>query len=208
VQSRRLPVIRRHHGKNGASGGAFVTFAPVEPQENGKAISEASTNWSQNDKEIERFEVGRTASDKPEGRVPTEVKKGFEPSVGGEKAWNDFLQFVFGKSKMLYTVLKDWRLKNLTEDLLEIENGNHKFSSGYFEEQEKRDQLTKYCRAFFQRDIRVNINTRPLATNSQNKSVESKNAKIRSAEPLELPSEVRNAAQNVLDLFEGKIINK
>ena len=186
----------------------LATFSPREPHENSKAISEASTNWSRNDVEIEAVDVEETTTGNKEIEKsgPTKVKPTFEPS--GEKTWKDFLQFVFGKSKMLYTVLKDWRFKQLTEEVLEIENGDHKFSSGYFEEQEKRDQLAGYCRAFFQRDIRVNISARPLASTSGKDSVNSKNKKINPTEPLELHPEVRDVAQNVLDLFEGKLINK
>ncbi|HKI49081.1 MAG TPA: DNA polymerase III subunit gamma/tau, partial [Desulfobacteria bacterium] len=186
------------------------TFSPGEPHGNGNALSEASTNWSRNDKGIETVGVEETIHGKKEIEKsgPTEVKNTFETSGAGEKTWKDFLQFVFGKSKMLYTVLKDWRLKQLTEEVLEIENGNHKFSSGYFEEQEKRDQLAEYCRAFFERDIRINISARPLASNSEKGSLKGKNKETRTAEPLELPPEVRDVAQNVLDLFEGKLINK
>ncbi len=186
------------------------TFSPGEPQRNGKTLSEASTSWAQNNVEIEVVEGEKATNDKKaiEKSGTTEVKNAVEPSGDGEKTWKDFLQFVLGKSKMLYTVLKDWHLKQLTEEVLEIENGNHKFSSGYFEEQEKRDQLAGYCRTFFERDIRVNISARPLASNSENDSLKGKNRETRTAEPLELPPEVRDVAQNVLDLFEGKLINK
>jgi len=188
----------------------LFTFSPEEPQGNGKALSEASTSWSQNDKEIETVEVEETTNHKREIEKPgpSEVKNTFEPSNDEEKTWKDFLQFVFGKSKMLYTVLKDWHLKKLTEDVLEIENGNHKFSSGYFEEQEKRDQLTGYCRVFFKRDIGVNISARPLASNTEKESPKGEKEETRTAESLELPPEVRDVAQNVLELFEGKLINK
>lgn len=157
-----------------------ISFSPGQPQENGKTLSEAPTSWSPNDKEVE----------------------------SGEKTWEDFLQFVFGKSKMLYTVLKDWHLKKLTEDLLEIENGNHKFSSGYFEEQEKLDQLAEYCRMFFRRDIRVKIGVKPQESNLEEDSVSNKSKNTSATESVELPPEVRDVAQNVLDLFEGKLINK
>jgi len=96
----------------------------------------------------------------------------------------------------------------LTDDLMEIENGNRKFSSGYFEEQEKLDQLAGYCRTFFQRDIRVRIKAKPQESSLEEESVSKKKKNISVAESVELPSEVRDVAQNVLDLFEGKLINK
>ena len=109
---------------------------------------------------------------------------------------------------MLYTILKDWHLKSLTEDLLEIESGNHKFSAGYFEEQEKSDQLAAYCRAFFKREIRLKIKVGPRATHPKKENVSSTNTNVTTAKPLELPPEVRDVAQDVLDLFEGKLIQK
>lgn len=189
-----------------------ASLSPGQPQENGKTLSEAPTGWSPNDKEVVIGEVdaGQTPMGKKDieesGRADLENPS--DPSANGEKTWEDFLQFVFGESKMLYTILKDWRLEKLTEDLLEIENGNHKFSSGYFEEQGKLDQLAGYCRTFFQRDIRVKIKVKPQESNFEEDRVSSKNKKISATESVELPPEVRDVAQNVLDLFEGKLINK
>ncbi|OQY50057.1 MAG: hypothetical protein B6240_02305, partial [Desulfobacteraceae bacterium 4572_87] len=139
---------------------------------------------------------------------PTDLKLQPDKSVSGEKTWEDFLQFVFGKSKMLYTILKDWHLKTLTEDLLEIESGSHQFSAGYFEEQEKCDQLTAYCRGFFQREIQVKIKVNSKASDHKVENTSNKNTNTTKSESLELPPEVRDVAQSVLDLFEGKLIKK
>ena len=187
-----------------------MSFSPGQPRENGKTLSEAPTSWSPNDKDVAIGEVdtGETPKEEIEELGPADLKKTPDSSDVGKKTWEDFLQFVFDKSKMFYTVLKDWRLNKLTDDLMEIENGNHKFSSGYFEEQEKLDQLAGYCRTFFQRDIRVRIKVKPQEPNLEKESVSKKKKNISAAESVELPSEVRDVAQNVLDLFEGKLINK
>ncbi len=187
-----------------------ISFSPGQTQENGKTLSEAPTGWSPNDKDVAIGEVdtGETPKEEIEEPGPVNLKKPPDSSDAGEKTWEDFLQFVFGKSKMLYTVLKDWHLNKLTEDLLEIENGNHKFSSGYFEEQEKLDQLAGYCRTFFQRDIRVRIKVKLQESNLEENSVSSEKKNTSTTESDELPPEVRDVAQNVLDLFEGKLINK
>ena len=189
-----------------------VSFSPGQPRENGKTLSEAPSGWSPNDKEVTIGEVdtGETPTGKEEIEEfgQADLKDPSDPSANGEKTWEDFLQFVFGKSKMFYTVLKDWHLKKLTEDLLEIENGNHKFSSGYFEEQEKLDQLAGYCRMFFERDIRVKIGVKPQESNLEKDRVSNKNKNTSATESSELPPEVRDVAKNVLDLFEGKLINK
>ena len=157
-----------------------ISFSSEQPQENGKALLDPPSGWSPNDQEEEN----------------------------GGKTWEDFLQFVSSKSEMFYTILKDWGLKKLTQDLLEIENGGRKFSSGYFEEQEKLDQLTGYCRAFFQRDIQVKIKVKSQEPNLKKQNDSSRDKDIRSTESVELPAEVRDVAQNVLDLFEGKLVNK
>jgi len=190
----------------------LVSLSPGQPRENGKTLSEAPSGWSPNDKEaaIGKADIGETPMGKEdiEESGQADLKNPSDPSANGEKTWEDFLQFIFGKSQMLYTVLKDWHLKKLTEDLLEIESGNHKFSSGYFEEQEKIDQLSGYCRTFFQRDIRVKIKVKPQESNLEEESVSSKKKNTSATESFELPPEVRDVAQNVLDLFEGNLINK
>ncbi len=189
----------------------IMSFSSGKPRDNGKTLSEATTSWSPNDKAVTMGEVdtGETPTAKTdiEASGRTGLKNSPDPSANGEKIWEDFLQFVFGKSKMIYTILKDWHFTKFTEDLLEIENGSHKFSSGYFEEQEKLDQLAGYCRTFFQRDIRVKIKVKPQELDLEEDRVSSKNKNISADESVELPPEVRDVAQNVLDLFEGKLIN-
>ena len=187
-----------------------MSFSPGQPRENGKTLSEAPASWPSDDKDvaIDEVDAGETPKEEIEEPGPADLKKPPDSSDAGEKTWEDFLQFVFDKSKMFYTVLKDWRLNKLTEDLMEIENGNHKFSSGYFEEQEKLDQLAGYCRTFFQRDIRIKIKVKPQELKLEKETVSNKHKNISATEPVELPPEVRDVAQNVLDLFEGELINK
>jgi len=184
-----------------------VSLSPGQFQEIGKALSDPPTDWTPNTGEVDSPAppMGRA---KIETSVQTDPQNPPGPSAGGEKTWKDFLQFVLGESKMFYTVLKDWHPRKLTEDLLEIEKGNHKFSSGYFDEQEKQAQLEGYCRTFFERDIRVKISVKQQASNPVKDIPARGDKNIRKAEPIELPPEVRDVAQNVLELFEGKLIDK
>jgi DNA polymerase-3 subunit gamma/tau len=129
------------------------------------------------------------------------------PPANEAKGWPDFLRFVSGKSQMFYTILKDWHFKALTDDLLELECAGNGFSSRYFDDQKKLDQLTEYCRTFYQRDIRVKLQVKPQASNSLKERSASKDEAGRPAQSQDLPAEVRDVAQNVLDLFEGKLIN-
>jgi len=184
-----------------------VSLSPGQTRGNGKPLSDPPSDWIPNVKEVAPGKASMGKVD-AENSSQTDLKLQPGESASGEKTWEDFLQFVFGESKMLYTILKDWHLKTLTEDLLEIENGNHKFSAGYFEEQEKCDQLTAYCRAFFQREIQVKIKVNSQASNLKEENTSSKNTNTTQAKSLELPPEVGDVAQNVLDLFEGQLIKK
>jgi DNA polymerase-3 subunit gamma/tau len=74
-----------------------------------------------------------------------------------DQAWNDFLTFLSSKNKAIFNVLKDWRLLRLTEKTLEIEKGSRSFSSAFFDDSERYNQLSNYCRDFFQRNIQVKI---------------------------------------------------
>ena len=177
-----------------------------ETQEIGKTLSEAPTSWTPNEKAVNRGEADIDKS--PAGRTDIKNTRPSDSSTNGKKKWEDFLEFVSGKSRMLYTILKDWHFKQLTEDLLEIESGSQKFSSRYFEEQEKLDQLAGYCRTFYERDIRIKTKVKPLESNFEKDSFKN-NKKVKSTnKSVEIPPEVRDVAQNVLDLFDGELINK
>jgi DNA polymerase-3 subunit gamma/tau len=126
-------------------------------------------------------------------------------SEGGEKAqeevslsdsvhtWDDFLTFLSSKNKAMFNILKDWRLQRLTEKTLEIAKGNQSFSSSYFDDPEKYDQLSAYCRDFFKRTIHVKI-----VNNNQPLSQEKETAQRKYSD---LPPPV----QDILHIFQGEI---
>ena len=147
----------------------LLSLAPQKHGEDGKTILDPPINWTP--KAVEDDHPEKPASGKDTPPHTADPKGTTDQAVGGEKGWEAFLQFVSGKSKMLYTILKDWHFKALTEDFLEIENGNQKFSSEYFEEQDKRDQLAEYCRTFFKRDMRVKITAKPIEAAREKESV-------------------------------------
>ena len=190
----------------------LVSFSPSRHAETGKTLSDSVTHWASNDQiagtdnltngETRPGEKDTEKSSQPGEKTPT------DESTQVKKNWEGFLQFVFGKSKMLYTILKDWQFKNLTDDLLEIESGNHKFSAGYFEDQEKSDQLATYCREYFQREIRIKTIIKSDTSNPEQKRTSNMDTNAAKAEPLDLPPEIRDVAQDVLDLFEGQLIKK
>jgi DNA polymerase-3 subunit gamma/tau len=108
------------------------------------------------------------------------------------KGWNEFLAFLSSKSKALSNILKDWQLVKITDKTLEIASGNQSFSSSYFDDPARYDQLAGYCREFFKRNIRprIIVKRRPQA---QTKRPSNKNS--------DLPPPI----QDILDIFQGEI---
>ncbi len=179
--------------------------SPSEMKEPPKNLSDPPRNWEHGTVEAEPTHGEET----PSAFGHADSKEKTHPAQDEEKTWEDFLHFVSGKSRMLYTILKDWHVKKISSELLLIENGDHKFSAEYFDEQEKRDQLTELCRAFFRRNIEVKFSQRPLSHDSKNAGSEKKgDQEANAVRSSDLPPEIRDTAQNVLDIFEGKLINK
>ncbi len=173
----------------------MADISPGQSDGNGKILSDPPTGWTP--ETVER-DIPETNTDEVE----------IEESGPREKTWDNFLQFVFDKSKVAYTILKDWNPSKLTEDLLEIGNDSQKFSAGYFDDPEKYDQLLGYCREFFQKGIQVKIRANSRKTTLEKDNTENIRKNIRPAESSGLPPDVQDVAQKVLDLFEGKVIGK
>lgn len=120
-----------------------------------------------------------------------------------DPSWNDFLNFLASKSTPMFNILKDWQLQKLTEKTLEVAKDDHCFSSAYFEDQEKRDQLTRYCREYFQRDIQVKIVENCRLSSPKHASADAEGSAAANEKPSDLPQPV----QDILHMFQGKIIN-
>jgi len=116
--------------------------------------------------------------------------------------WDDFLTYLSSKSKVMFNILKDWHFQKLNERTLEIAKGSQSFSSNYFEDIDKYNELSNYCRDFFKRNIKVRIvgNSQVHSKTKSSVSTEQRRpeAKIRS----DLPSPV----QDILHMFQGEII--
>jgi DNA polymerase-3 subunit gamma/tau len=116
--------------------------------------------------------------------------------------WDDFLTYLSSKSKAMFNILKDWHFRKLSERTLEIAKGGQSFSSNYFEDTDKYNELTNYCRDFFGRNIKVRIvGNREVISKAKspaNAKQHKPEAKIRS----DLPSPV----QDILHMFQGEII--
>jgi len=135
------------------------------------------------------------------------VQQSKDLSAGGhpQGGWDDFLAFVATKSKAAHSILKDWRLLKLTADALEIEDQTESFSSRYFDDPERYNQLMAYCREFFDRDMNVNIRAHGRPSPGRSKQTPEKRAsKGQEREDKTIP----RTAQDVLSLFDGHMMEE
>jgi DNA polymerase-3 subunit gamma/tau len=120
---------------------------------------------------------------------------------GKHKGWDGFLDYLKSKSRPMFNVLKDWEFLNLAEKTLEIAKGDQSFSASFFDDKDRYEQLSSFCRDFFQRDIRIKI------LSSNNRVPRKKSApKVTPPETdvagnTDLPSPV----QDILNVFQGEI---
>ncbi|MDY6971050.1 MAG: DNA polymerase III subunit gamma/tau [Thermodesulfobacteriota bacterium] len=106
--------------------------------------------------------------------------------------WSGFLKFLSSRNKAMFNVIKDWRFLKLTEGTLEIAGSDRSFSSGYFDDKGRYDQLSDYCRHYFKRDIRISI-------------ISNKQAPSRSESPSRKNPGYPPPVQEILHMFEGEI---
>lgn len=162
----------------------LVSSAGNDRQTDSERLSDPGAVWSQGNR---KTEVNETAGHDRD-----------------DKSWNDFLAFLSTKSKAVYSILKEWQVLKLTEETLEIESGNQSFSSKYFDDKERYDQLINYCREFFQKDLQVKIIVNHHAPARTQKEAKEKVLRREAPEDSKLPQ----TAQEILNLFEGQIMKE
>ncbi|MBN1276422.1 MAG: hypothetical protein JXA35_02935, partial [Deltaproteobacteria bacterium] len=120
------------------------------------------------------------------------------------KGWDGFLKFLTAKNSIMCSILKDFSLLRLTDEILEVETGKRSFASGYFQDKDRFEQLSAYCREFFKRDMRVIFSSGGEPGSRTGQSPDSKpddGTKMGLKE-----SDMSEAVQDVLDLFKGEIV--
>ena len=118
--------------------------------------------------------------------------------------WDEFLVFLSSKSKAMYNILKDWHLQKLTETTVEIARSNQSFSSAYFDDPERYDQLSNYCSDFFRRNITVRI-----VSNCQPSSKTKSKLSEKQLEPIvENQTNLSPSVQDILHMFQGRVIER
>jgi DNA polymerase-3 subunit gamma/tau len=125
-----------------------------------------------------------------------------DASIRKAKTWDEFLTFLNKKNGAMYAILKDWKVAFFEKDQLEITGEKHSFSSTYFDDKDRYDQLVNYCSEFFNGNVHVKISI--AGPPPQRK--ESKENPSRADKP-EMPP-LPPPVQDVLNLFQGKIVGE
>ncbi|MBW1901339.1 MAG: DNA polymerase III subunit gamma/tau [Deltaproteobacteria bacterium] len=115
--------------------------------------------------------------------------------------WDGFLDYLKSKSRPMFNVLKDWELLDLAGETLEIAKGNQSFSASYFDDKDRYEQLSSFCRDFFQRDIRIKILSSNNRVPKKKPTPKVTPAEADVAGNTDLPSPVRD----ILNVFQGEI---
>ena len=130
------------------------------------------------------------------GRAETPAQTGADPKPLDQddgKKWDDFLCYVAKKDRAMANVLKEWKSYTILADRLELPNGEGSFTAGYFDDPEHHEQLLAYAQEFFDPSLKVVFTKQSEPATGKNNSKEET-----------LPA----AAQDIIDLFEGKIVNR
>jgi DNA polymerase-3 subunit gamma/tau len=138
-------------------------------------ISDPAKDWEKGDQE-----------EKPQ------ASSGGSTESSKEQDWENLLNYLASKNKAMSNVLKEWHLHNVTDDSLEIATVNSSFSSSYFDEPDRLNMLTDYCRDFFKRDVKIAIVRNRQKDNKEIDSVSSS------------PDQPQSV-QEILQVFNGEI---
>ena len=131
-----------------------------------------------------------------------EVESTSLDNVKINQGWDDFLNYLETRSRPMFNVLKDCEFLGLNSKTIEIAKSHQSFSASYFDDKDRYEQLSAFCREFFKKDIRINIVTQ--------KRPDSKKRKMSSTKPRhthenEGHSDLPGPVQDILHLFQGEI---
>ena len=89
----------------------------------------------------------------------------------------------------------------MTDQVLEIARSARSFSSGYFDDPERFNQLLQYCRDFFKRDIKIKIVDNNHSSHKAKETPGNRRPDPEKSKHADLSPPVRD----ILDIFEGEI---
>jgi len=104
----------------------------------------------------------------------------------------------------MFGILKDWKLERLEKDQLEISAEKHSFSSTYFDDKDRYNQLATFCTEFFGQSKTVKISLRDNGPVLQPASAAGFASEAEKTKRNNLPPPV----QDVLTLFQGEIVGE
>ncbi|MBW2101246.1 MAG: DNA polymerase III subunit gamma/tau [Deltaproteobacteria bacterium] len=143
-----------------------------------------------------RWEESPEAGTRDEASAPE--RSGPDPG----KAWEDFLKYLSRESPPMAGILREWRCAALQGNLLELARGGQPFSANYFDDPDRVEQLSRHCKRFFQREMKIRI---VGSTSSQSASpappARETGAGDRTGRKSELPPPVKE----VISMFNGRI---
>jgi DNA polymerase-3 subunit gamma/tau len=116
--------------------------------------------------------------------------------------WDGLLNYVSSRNRAMANVLKELHLLKAAHDALEIDRGNNSFSSSYFDDPERLDRLTGYCRDFFKRDMKIRLVVGPKETR---KGQDPPTAKSKEGSSERRHADLPPPVQDVLEVFQGQI---
>ena len=146
--------------------------------------------------DIEKRIDTSTATAPPVDRVEIPAQTGDEPKSAHQddgKKWDAFLRYVAKKNRAMANVLKEWKSHAILADRLELPDGEGSFTGGYFDDPDHYQQLLAYVQDFFDPALKV-------VFPKQSESGIGKNNSKQDTLP--------QAARDIIDLFEGKIVNR
>ncbi len=151
-------------------------------------------------------EIAHATSVKPP--IPLDEKPGtLEDQTNtleqGEKTWVDFLSFLSTKNKPMFNIIKDWRLLRLNQDIIEMMRPAKLFSATYFDDRERFEGLSEYCRVFFSRPVKISFieNLQSHAEKKKQIMPRGKNIPVKD-------KTLSTSTQSLLDTFQGKIVDR
>ena len=112
------------------------------------------------------------------------------------KSWEGFLSFLSSRNRVMYNMLKSWNMLSITENRVDLSAGNGHFAANYFNDRERFAQLSKYCREFFERDVKVKI-----VADSSNISKPG----VTSGDSKKKKTDISSSVQDIIDIFHGEI---
>jgi DNA polymerase-3 subunit gamma/tau len=130
-----------------------------------------------------------------------EGQSGAQENTVEEPSWDDFLNYLASRSRAMYNVLREWKVKSFGGETLEIMRGKSPFSAGYLDDEERFNKLLGYCKDFFKRGIKIELVDEKDSPDGDKDMAVQENPESKAGGHSEFPRPV----QDVLRIFEGKI---